>query len=107
MSATRSASNAARSSVSSRTSSFIRQSASIESQLRSDAEFWSRPSSSSSTEPRVSSITARSRSVADSWAKLSIQWIFQCRSWTSMASSSSVAVSASDIWSAASSCSSR
>ena len=77
----------ARSSASSRTSFFIRHSASIESQLRSDAEFWSRPSSASSTPPRVRSMTARRLSVADSWAKLSIQWIFQWRSWMSIASS--------------------
>ena len=38
--------------------------------------------------PRVFSITARRFSVADSWAKLSIQWIFQWRSWMSIASSS-------------------
>ena len=99
--------NAARSSVSSRTSFFIRHSASIESQFRSDAEFWSRPSSSSSIDPRVFSITARRFNVADSWAKLSIQWIFQWRSWMSIASSSRVAVSASVIWSARSSCPSR
>ena len=102
-----SAANAARSSGSSRTSFFIRQSASIESQLRSDAEFWSRPSSCSSTEPRCFSMTARRFSVADSWAKLSIQWIFQWRSWMSMASSRRVAVSASDMPSAASRRSSR
>ena len=89
-----SGSKAARSSGSSRTSFFIRHRASIESQLRSEAEFWRRPSSSSSTVPRVFSITARRSSVADSWAKLSIQWIFQWRSWMSMASSSRQAASA-------------
>ena len=99
--------NAGASSASSRTSFFIRHRASIESQLRSDAEFWSRPSSASSTPPRVRSMTARRLSVADSWAKFSIQWIFQCRSWMSIASSSTHATSASVMPSAASSWSSR
>ena len=44
--------------------------------------------------PRVFSMTARRLSVADSWAKLSIQWIFQWRSWMSIASSSRQAASA-------------
>ena len=69
-------------------SSFIFQRASIESQLRSLAEFWSRPRSCSLILPCVFSMTARRLSVADSWAKLSIQWIFQWRSWMSIASSS-------------------
>ena len=107
ISAVLSGENAARSSGSSRTSFFIRQSASIESQLRSDAEFWSRPSSASSTWPRCFSMTARRLSVADSWAKLSIQWIFQWRSWMSMASSSRQATSARVIPSTASSLASR
>ena len=97
ISAGASAANAARNSLSSRTSFFIFHSASIESQFRSEAEFWSRPSSVSSTVPRVLSITARRSRVADSCAKLSIQWIFQWRSWMSMASSSRQASSASDI----------
>ena len=76
-------------------SSFISQIDRILSQFRSRAEFWSRPRSVSSTRPWVCSITARSLSVALSWAKLSIQWIFQWRSWMSIASSSSTASCAS------------
>ena len=85
----------ARSSGSSVTSFFIRQSASIESQLRSvDRVLEPARAASASTSPRVSSMTARRLSVAESWAKLSIQWIFQWRSWMSIASSSSTASSA-------------
>ena len=88
ISAAVSASNAVASSGSALASSFIFQRASIESQLRSAAEFWRRPRSSSSILPWVFSMTARRLSVAESWAKLSIQWIFQWRSWMSIASSS-------------------
>ena len=102
ISATASAAKASRSSGSSRTSFFIRHSASIESQLRSVAEFWSRPSNGSSTRPWCFSMTARRLRVADSCAKLSIQWIFQCRSWTSIASSRRQATSARSIPSTAS-----
>ena len=83
--------NAAARSASTLASSFIFQRASIESQLRSLAEFWRRPRSCSLILPWVFSMTARRLRVADSWAKLSIQWIFQWRSWMSIASSSSTA----------------
>ena len=72
------------------------QIARILSQLRSLAEFCSRPRSPSSTRPWVFSITARRFSVALSCAKLSIQWIFQWRSWMSIASSSRTATWARD-----------
>ena len=76
------------------TSSFISQRALILSQLRSLAEFWSRPSRTSSILPWVFSMTARRLSVALSCAKFSIQWIFQWRSCMSMASSRRTATSA-------------
>ena len=85
----------ARSSSSPAISSFIFQRSSIESQLRSSTEDCSRPISAGSASPRTSSIVALSAVVEENWAKLSIQWIFHARSWTSIASSSRIARSSS------------
>ncbi len=81
-------------------SSFIFHRASMRSQLRSLAEFCSRPRRMWSTSPRASWTAAgMPRVVAENWAKLSIQWIFQWRSWMSIASSRMVAHSKMSIFS--------
>ena len=80
-------SKAALSSSSPLISSLILQRSSIESQLRSSRLDCSRPISPGSSPPRTSAITALRFVVDANWAKFSIQWIFQWRSWTSIASS--------------------
>ena len=80
-------SNAAESSWSPLISSLSFQRSSIESQLRSSRLDCRRPISPGSSPPRTSAITALRFVVDENWAKFSIQWIFQWRSWTSIASS--------------------
>jgi hypothetical protein len=64
------------------------------SQLRSSTLDCRRPMSAVSAP--TSSITALRFVVDANWAKFSIQWIFQCRSCTSIASSSSTPSSSRD-----------
>ena len=87
-------SKAACSSSSALTSSLACHRSSIASQLRSSTLDCSRPISAVSAP--TSSITALRFVVDANWAKFSIQWIFQWRSWMSIASSSSTASSSSD-----------
>ena len=93
MSAAVSPSKADASSASPLISSFIFHRSSIESQLRSATELWSRPISPAAASPFSSSSSPLSACVEANWAKFSIQWIFQWRSWMSIASSSSTASS--------------
>ena len=80
-------SNAFESSASSLICSLIFHRSSIESQLRSSRLDCRRPISPGSSPPRTSAMTALRFVVELNWAKFSIQWTFQWRSWTSIASS--------------------
>ena len=74
--------------------SLIFHSSSMESQLRLTVEDCSRPISALwSPSPLASAMTALRFMVEENWAKLSTQWIDQCRSCMSMASSSRTASS--------------
>jgi hypothetical protein len=66
----------------------------MESQLRFTVELCSRPMSEEwSPSPLAAATAALSAMVEENWAKLSTQWIDQCRSCMSIASSSRIASS--------------
>jgi hypothetical protein len=72
----------------------ICQSSSIESQFRFTVELCSRPMSAEWSPSPLAAATAALRArVEENWAKFSTQWIDQCRSCMSMASSSRIASS--------------
>ena len=72
----------------------IFHSSSMESQLRFTVELCRRPISAEwSPSPLAAATAALSAMVEENWAKLSTQWIDQCRSCMSIASSSRIASS--------------